>query len=272
DVDNCDTATVTVVVQEGPAKAIDAVDDAYTVAGDGKSVVQGNIVLAGGLLDGTAGTLETVILSSNATAELSIGADGSLRVVPGTQPGSYTIEYTICEISDVDNCDTATVTVVVQEGPAKAIDAVDDAFTVTGTEGGQIPGSNVLSNDTLDGSPVTPATVILSSTPTTELTIHPDGSIEVVPGTPPGSYTISYTLCELAVSENCDTATVTVMVEGDDGDGQKIQVNQMLTPNGDLRNDFLFIRGVEKIKSSTFTIFNRYGKAVYEGKNYNNIH
>ena len=52
---------------------------------------------------------------------------------------------------------------------------------------------------------------------------------------------------------------------------EKIEVNQMLTPNGDLKNDFLFIRGVRNIKTSTLRIFNRWGVAVYEGKDYDNV-
>ena len=61
-----------------------------------------------------------------------------------------------------------------------------------------------------------------------------------------------------------------------DGDGipnyldPSIEVNQLVTPNGDGKNDFLFIRGVESIESSTLRIFNRWGVAVYEGINYNN--
>jgi len=62
-----------------------------------------------------------------------------------------------------------------------------------------------------------------------------------------------------------------------DGDGipdyldpADIEVNQLLTPNGDGSNDFLFIRGVDQIQSSTLRIFNRWGIAVYEGENYNN--
>ena len=51
----------------------------------------------------------------------------------------------------------------------------------------------------------------------------------------------------------------------------KIEVNQLVTPNGDGRNDFLFIRGVENARNNTLKIFNRWGVAVYEGKNYNNI-
>jgi len=45
----------------------------------------------------------------------------------------------------------------------------------------------------------------------------------------------------------------------------------MLTPNGDLKNDFLFIRGVEYIKSSTLKIFNRWGTQVFESANYDNV-
>ncbi|MEA1786792.1 gliding motility-associated C-terminal domain-containing protein [Arenibacter sp. GZD96] len=49
-----------------------------------------------------------------------------------------------------------------------------------------------------------------------------------------------------------------------------IEVNQMVTPNGDGRNDFLFIRGVETVPNNLLKIFNRWGVAVYEGKGYNN--
>ena len=56
----------------------------------------------------------------------------------------------------------------------------------------------------------------------------------------------------------------------DDTPDEDIEVNQMLTPNGDGKNDFLFIRGLDKVQSSTLKIFNRWGIAVYEGENYNN--
>ncbi|KAB5483120.1 gliding motility-associated C-terminal domain-containing protein, partial [Flagellimonas hadalis] len=134
-----------------------------------------------------------------------------------------------------------------------------------------IPDSNVLSNDTLNGEAIDPADVILTSTPTDVLTINPDGSVSVEPDTAQGTYTISYTICEVANPDNCDTAIVTVEVENDGTGDEKIEVNQMLTPNGDLKNDFLFIRGVDKIRSSSLKIFNRWGVAVYEGTNYDNI-
>ncbi|PRX53152.1 gliding motility-associated C-terminal domain-containing protein [Flagellimonas meridianipacifica] len=52
---------------------------------------------------------------------------------------------------------------------------------------------------------------------------------------------------------------------------QEVEVNQLVTPNGDGRNDFLFIRGLELVRSSTLQIFNRWGVKVYDGENYNNV-
>lgn len=49
-----------------------------------------------------------------------------------------------------------------------------------------------------------------------------------------------------------------------------IEVNQMVTPNNDGRNDFLFIRGVETALNNSLRVFNRWGVEVYAGENYNN--
>ncbi|WP_222983618.1 gliding motility-associated C-terminal domain-containing protein [Flagellimonas meishanensis] len=268
DPDNCDTGTVTVTVDPGMGNVIDAVDDTFVTDGTGGTVPDAN-VLDNDTLDGGPVTLEDVILTSTPTDELTINPDGSVTVAEGTPEGTYTIEYTICEIADPDNCDTGTVTVTVDPGMGNVIDAVDDTFVTDGS-GGTVPDANVLDNDTLDGGPVTLEDVILTSTPTDELTINADGSVSVAEGTPEGTYTIEYTICEIADPDNCDTGTVTVLVEEVPED-EEIEVNQMLTPNGDLKNDFLFIRGVSKIKSSTLRIFNRWGVAVYEGEDYDNV-
>ena len=262
DIDNCDTATVTVEVMEGTGNVIDAVDDTYTAEMVDGGVIPDSNVLGNDTYNGGPLTLEDVILTSTPTDELVINEDGSISVVPGTEPGTYTIDYTICDVLDINNCDTATVTVEVTEGEDNVIDAVDDNYNWG--PGGVIANENVLNNDTLNGELVSLIDVILTSTPTNELIINEDGSVSIVQGTPPGTYTIDYTICEASNTSNCDTATVTVIVE-------EIEVNQMLTPNGDLKNDFLFIRGVEHIKSSTLKIFNRWGTQVFEGRNYDNV-
>lgn len=177
-----------------------------------------------------------------------------------------TIVYEVCNI-DPNPSVCASATVSIQVG-ANTIDAVDDNFNGD-TSGGLIPDSNVLSNDTLNGIRVTSGQVILTSTPTDELTINNDGSISVTPGTLGGTYTIDYTICEAANLTNCDSAMVTVVVV-EVGEDEKIEVNQLVTPNGDGKNDFLFIRGVRNAKNNSLQIFNRWGVAVYKGSGYNN--
>jgi gliding motility-associated-like protein len=68
-----------------------------------------------------------------------------------------------------------------------------------------------------------------------------------------------------------DDGTPDYLDPSDDGpEDEDIEVNQMVTPNGDGRNDFLFIRGVQTAPNNSLKIFNRWGVAVYEGDNYNN--
>ena len=82
-----------------------------------------------------------------------------------------------------------------------------------------------------------------------------------------GEDSFEYTVCD--ASDNCDTATVTVTVEEVAGD-DSIIVFELITPNQDGRNDFLFIQNVDKARNNSLKIFNRWGVAVYEGINYNN--
>ena len=145
------------------------------------------------------------------------------------------------------------------------IDAVDDAFEGT-SSGGILPG-NVLDNDTLNGEAIELSEVVITSSVTGPLTVNTDGTVTLTPNTPSGTYTIEYTICEIAVPANCDTATVIVTIEREAG---KIEVNQMLTPNADGKNDFLFIRNVDAALNNSLRIFNRWGVAVYEGSGYNN--
>src|SRR5690606_6810926 len=100
-----------------------------------------------------------------------------------------------------------------EEAIAKIIDAVDDSYTAVEGTDGTILDSNVLGNDTLEGVAASLDAVVITSTPTPELTVNADGSVSVSSSALPGSYTIEYTICEIADPDNCDTATVTVTVE-----------------------------------------------------------
>ena len=179
--------------------------------------------------------------------------------------GTDGFEYTICEITG--NCDTATVIIMV--GTQPMLDVVDDAeFTDPETA----INIDIFLNDVdipNDGN-------ITFTGASNGIVVQNDGGTpddlldDFVTYTPnagfSGTDTFEYTVCDIL--GNCDTAVVTVVVN--EPQIVAIEVNQIVSPNSDGKNDFLFIRGVENIRNSTLKIFNRWGVAVYEGENYNN--
>jgi uncharacterized repeat protein (TIGR01451 family)/gliding motility-associated-like protein len=92
------------------------------------------------------------------------------------------------------------------------IDAVNDVLPPTVGATGNVNAGNVLTNDTLNGSPVNASDITLTSVPNGPLTVNADGSVTVAPNTPGGTYTVNYTICEKLNPTNCDTATVTIFV------------------------------------------------------------
>ncbi|SFR31642.1 gliding motility-associated C-terminal domain-containing protein [Robiginitalea myxolifaciens] len=59
-------------------------------------------------------------------------------------------------------------------------------------------------------------------------------------------------------------------LDPDQPDGEII-VFELITPNGDGTNEFLWIDNVDRTTNNSLKIYNRWGIAVYEGTNYNNI-
>ena len=131
-------------------------------------------------------------------------------MAPGTAAGSYTVEYTICENLNPDNCATVTETVIVGES-AIAV-AIENFPAINGAEGGVT--TSVLASDRLNGGAVNPADVTLTvgaSAP--ELTLDPaTGLITVAPSIAAGTYIVQYTICENLNPDNCASITETVVV------------------------------------------------------------
>ncbi|MFS4439131.1 CshA/CshB family fibrillar adhesin-related protein [Paracoccaceae bacterium GXU_MW_L88] len=225
--ENCSTNTATVVVSEAPIEAI--VDDFSgspvngASGGDTASVLD-NDTLNGEIVDPADITLTPGTAPEPASGSITMNPDGTITVAEGTTAGTYTYEYTICEILNPENCSTNTATVVVDAAP---IDAVDDDLSgspYSGELGGETP--SVLENDTLNGEPVDPDAITLTpgTQPTPEtgsIIMNPDGTITIAPGTSAGSYTYEYTICEILNPENCDTAVATIVVTSSGIDVQK---------------------------------------------------
>ncbi len=205
---NCDDATVNLSVQASEIVANDDSNPVPVVSSQGSpSVVNlyGNDTLNGGAVN--AGN---VVLS--VTPPTGIGVDpatGAVSVAPGTPPGTYRFPYTLCEVGDPDNCDSATVSFTVE---AAVISAGSDTYGPVTSETTQVVG-NVLGNDSIGGGiPSTPG-VTLTATPPAGITLDPTtGNVSVTRGTDPGTYTFDYQICEARDPDNCATATVTVNV------------------------------------------------------------
>jgi uncharacterized repeat protein (TIGR01451 family) len=208
---NCDTAVASAIVDAAP---IDAVDDGATGV-NGLTGATLPSVLVNDTLNGVAVVPVDVVLTetvADPSGSLTLNPDGTLGVAPGTPAGTYQLTYRICEVLNPTNCDTAVASVTVNAAP---IDAVDDSATgVNGFTGATLP--SVLVNDTLNGVPVVPADVALTETiadPTGNLTLNPDGTLTVAPGTPAGTYQLTYRICEVLNPTNCDTAVASATVD-----------------------------------------------------------
>ncbi|WP_212906373.1 T9SS type B sorting domain-containing protein [Capnocytophaga stomatis] len=203
----CDTATVTLTV-----KNINADNDDFTAtAGGNTGSVLNNDKYNGAYLSSTNSVTITTIGTPPSGITLN-PITGIVNVPSGTPSGNYSFNYQICSKVVPSLCDTATVTVKVEN----VIDAVDDDFGV------QVPGTTtqtVFGGDTLSGIGVTTSTVTLSAVGALPMgiTLNPNGTLTISNTAVSGTYTFTYQICENgATPTNCDTATVTITIENID--------------------------------------------------------
>ncbi|THJ35741.1 hypothetical protein E8K88_03940, partial [Lampropedia aestuarii] len=229
----CDTAIVTVDVSAG---VVVANDDFVTVKTSATAQTVKN-VLQGDMLGSSAATAQntrmTVVSNPNNSPELTLNTStGALVLAAGTPPGVYSVEYELCEAAVPTNCDRAVATTYVSAG-----DLVVPAPPLQRTTASpqDTPAGSVLNDVTLGGNPINPGDVTVTATNkpnnSPALTVDPTtGVVTVAGGTPPGSYTMEYQVCEINAPTNCKTQTVTVKV----GVGDLVLVDPVITtPVGD---------------------------------------
>ncbi|MCH7415937.1 hypothetical protein MM213_20755, partial [Belliella sp. R4-6] len=207
--DNCATATISITVEAAEIVATD--DTVIDINGyDGEDDVVNvfdNDTLNGDPVDPSEVTLSvggTEVITpvsfldadNNPTTQVVLNADGSVDVLAGTPAGTYTLEYSICEVLNPDNCATATISITVEAAEIVATD--DDFGPINGLDGTENAG-NVLTNDTLNGDPVSiddvTLTIVTAATPINGgpvPSIDPSTGIVSIPeNTPAGTYTIT---------------------------------------------------------------------------------
>ena len=172
-------------------------------------------VLSNDKLYGNGATTSNVTISEvapNANVKIDT-TTGQVKVQPNTPAGTYTVTYRICDKNTPTACsNVATVTVkVVPATPT--IKANDDPDTNIPRTGGSI---DILSNDRLNGGPVTKDNVnitIDNNGGLTTVMIDPTTGKLVVPNnSTPGTYTVTYKICDKANPTVCDTAKVKIII------------------------------------------------------------
>jgi len=205
-------------------KYICAEDDTYgPINGISGNSNVGNALIENDLLNGLAINLTDITVAiDNAATPVNPGdpvpaldpLTGIVSVPAGTPAGTYIIDYTICEFAHPTNCDQASITVTVEFSQIIADDDDASATPVSGYDGGTAV-SNVLDNDMLNGVAVVPSEVVISivSDPADGVTLNTaTGEVTVDAGTAAGTYYITYKICEVLNTDNCDEALVTVVV------------------------------------------------------------
>ena len=209
DTNVCDTATAKIKVPS----VIDAVDDPeVSVPRTGGTVS----ILTNDTLNGNPATTSNVtitVTNDGGLTGLTVDGTGKLVVPNNTTPNTYTVTYKICDKANPGVCDTAVVKIKVT-GSTSTIDAVDDGEKTLPRTGGIV---EVLTNDTLNGSPATKDNVTVAidnNGGLTGLTVNGDGKLVVPNNTTPNTYTVTYKICDKANLGVCDTAVVKIKVTG----------------------------------------------------------
>ena len=203
----CDTATAKIKIPS----VIDAVDDPeVSVPRTGGTVS----ILTNDTLNGNPATTSNVtitVTNDGGLTGLTVDGTGKLVVPNNSTPGTYTITYEICDKANSNVCDTATAKIKVT-GTTSTIDAVDDGEKTLPRTGGIV---EVLTNDTLNGSPATKDNVTVAidnNGGLTGLTVNRDGKLVVPNNTTPNTYTVTYKICDKANLGVCDTAVVKITI------------------------------------------------------------
>ncbi|WP_314300274.1 Ig-like domain-containing protein, partial [Capnocytophaga sputigena] len=264
--DNCATTTATVKVFV-PAVAtpttIEAVNDGVTTI---TSTTGGTTpsVLTNDKLNGVPNpSISSVTLTWNTATPtgFTLNPNGTIDVAPNTPAGIHTISYTICAVASPTVCSTASIVVTISgtttsTTPVLPI-AVDDRSTTAINTPVVV---NVLGNDTPNGA-TTPN--VVTNPANGSVVVNLDGSIEYRPNTNfEGTDTFVYEICN---TDGCASATVTIDVLN-----KIVPYNGMLV-DGDGKNDYFHIGGIERYPNNVVRIYNRWGVKVFETEGYDNV-
>ena len=166
----------------------------------------------------TAGIQNSIVVPLQGSWNVDSIGNITFQPLP-TFLGTASINYTVRDNYRIDGLgvsatsNQATLSVVVSAIPILAVN--DNATGVNGVVGATAI-LNVYTGDILDGISVNASNVNLTeitAEPNAYLRLRTDGTIDVLPNTPSGIYSLTYGICEKINPTNCATAVVSVTVE-----------------------------------------------------------
>lgn len=213
---NCATTTDTLSVS---AVILPASAAGTAVAGIASTPIAN--VLAGASVNGAPATLggsgnATIAMSGSWPAGVALNtATGAVTVSAAAAPGHYALAYQLCDRSTPPNCAAASATLVMS---ASILPLPESGSAVAGIA--SVPIASVTANDHVNGAAAVlgaagNATVSASGSWPAGLTLDgASGAVRAGTDVPPGSYSLTYQLCDRNVPVNCASATDTVKVSG----------------------------------------------------------
>ena len=299
----CQTATVTIAVLQSvttPTTAtsttttatvvtptvITLSDDTYTVTTTESTTTTATTVgsvFANDRLNGKPIDIQKVIFSllpQSTPTSFVITKDGNIILPAQTPIGRYTLNYRICDSKNKNQkpiCQTATITITILQIPVtptvSATVETDTSSTTQSATNQPIAVSDsattpmntpiriaVLDNDT----PYTASPKIVVFPTNGDAFVKEDNTILYRPRVRfIGTDYFIYELCTPS-SQSCTTATVTIKVT------HRVVPDNAMSANGDDKNDYFHIVGIENYPDNQVTIYNRNGEKVFTISHYDN--
>ena len=284
----CQTATVTIAILQSVTTltVITLSDDTYTVTTTASITTTATTVgsvFTNDRLNGKPIDIRKVIFSllpQSTPNTFIITKDGNIIIPPYTPIGRYTLNYRICDSKDKNHkpvCQTATITITILQTPvtptvSATVETATSSTTQSATnqpiavsDSATTPMNTpiriaVLDNDT----PYTASPKIVIFPTNGDAFVKEDNTILYRPRVRfIGTDYFVYELCTPS-SQSCTTATVTVKVT------HKVVADNAMSANGDDKNDYFHIVGIENYPDNQVTIYNRNGEKVFTISHYDN--
>ena len=297
----CQTATVTIAILQSVTTpttsttitattttltVITLSDDTYTLTTTESTTTTATTVgsvFTNDRLNGKPIDIQKVIFSllpQSTPNSFVITKDGNIIVPIHTPIGRYTLNYRICDSKDKNQkivCQTATITITILQTPVTpTVSATVETATSSTTQ--SVTNQPIAVSDSATTPMNTPIRIAVldNDTPYTaspKIVIFPTNGDAFVKEDDTilyrprvrfiGTDYFVYELCTPS-SQSCTTATVTVKVT------HKVVADNAMSANGDDKNDYFHIVGIENYPDNQVTIYNRNGEKVFTISHYDN--